>query len=261
MVRYARAVREDIPALKELWLCCFEEKPEAAELFFERTMSFTRAYKATTGERIVAAVYCVGCSLDGKPAHYLCGVATHPDFRGRGVMRGLMRFALADAEERGDAYSVLFPANEGLYRFYGLFGYKNRCGVGQIELTRDEPGEGEASDRVFPDTDELQRRCLQNNFLFWNKDFIRFAADYYAVYGVRTLFSDGALAIVDVENGTAKVIYAVYRDNESLKNLLLQLKADRYILIRRGGCLPYGMVKPLGGNPLPDNVFIGITLN
>ena len=28
-----------------------------------------------------------------------------------------------------------------------------------------------------------------------------------------------------------------------------------------GSSLPYGMVKPLGGNPLPDNVFIGITLN
>ena len=261
MVRYARAVPEDIPALKELWLCCFDEKPEAAGLFFERIMSFAHAYKATAGERIVAAVYCVGCSLDGKPAHYLCGVATHPDFRGRGVMRGLMRFALADAEERGDAYSVLFPANEGLYRFYGMFGYESCCGVGQTVLTRGELGDGAAFDRVFPDTDELQKICFQNNFLFWNKDFIRFAADYYAVYGVQTLFSADALVIADVENSAATVLYAVYRDIRSLKNLLLQLKADRYILIRRGSSLPYGMVKPLGGNPLPDNVFIGITLN
>ena len=261
MVSFEKAAREDIPALKELWLCCFEEKPQAAELFFERTMSFTHSYKATVGKRIAAAVYCVDCVLNGKRAHYLCGVATHPYFRRQGIMRGLMRFALADAEMRGDAYSVLFPANTGLYRFYEKLGYVSRCRVMRIELKREELGTCREFNRIFPDTDELQPVCYHNNFLFWNKDFIRFAADYYAVYGVRTLYSSDALVIAEVENGTATVLYAVYRDFDSLKNLLLNLKAECYRLTRAGGDLPFGMIQPLGHNRLPDNIFIGVTLN
>ena len=166
MVSCERAERQDIPALMELWLCCFEEKPQAAELFFERTMSFTRAYKATVGERLAAALYCVACTLNGKPAHYLCGVATHPDFRRRGIMRQLMEYALADAEKRGDAYSVLFPADEGLYRFYEKLGYECRCRVTQTELKRDGLGECSEVQQVFPDTDRLQQECFDNNFLF-----------------------------------------------------------------------------------------------
>ncbi len=140
MVSFEKAVREDIPSLKELWLCCFEEKPQAAELFFERTIDYVHAYKATVGTRIIAAVYCVDCRLNGKRAHYLCGVSTHPDFRKQGVMRKLMRFALADAEQRGDAYSVLFPSNAGLYRFYEQFGYVSRCRVTQTVLKHEELG-------------------------------------------------------------------------------------------------------------------------
>ena len=261
MVSFEKAVREDIPSLKELWLCCFEEKPQAAELFFERTIDYVHAYKATVGTRIIAAVYCVDCRLNGKRAHYLCGVSTHPDFRKQGVMRKLMRFALADAEQRGDAYSVLFPSNAGLYRFYEQFGYVSRCRVTQTVLKHEELGVYSEMDPDYPDTDELQRVCRQNNFLFWNKDFIRFTMDYYAVYGVKTLFSSDALAIAEVENGTASVLYTVYRDLDSLKTLLSALKAERYILTSAGGDLPFGMIAPLGHNRLPDNTFIGVTLN
>ncbi len=261
MVSCERAAWEDIPALKELWLLCFEEKPHAAQLFFERTISYTHAYKAACGKQIIAAVYCVGCMLNGKRAHYLCGVATHPDFRRQGIMRKLIRFALADAENRGDAYSVLFPSNEGLYRFYEKLGYVSRCRVTQTELKREEIGECSELTTVFPDTDELQQLCFQNNFLFWNKELIRFAADYYAVYGVETLYSADALVIAEVENGTATVLYAVYRDLNSLKTLLSNMKAERYRLTLSGGDMPFGMIQPLGHNRLPDNTYIGITLN
>ena len=176
-------------------------------------------------------------------------------------MRKLIRFALADAENRGAAYSVLFPSNEGLYRFYEKLGYVSRCRVTQTELKREEIGECSELTTVFPDTDELQQLCFQNNFLFWNKELIRFAADYYAVYGVETLYSADALVIAEVENGTATVLYAVYRDLNSLKTLLSNMKAERYRLTLSGGDMPFGMIQPLGHNRLPDNTYIGITLN
>ena len=67
--------------------------------------------------------------------------------------------------------------------------------------------------------------------------------------------------IAEVENGTATVLYAVYRDLNSLKTLLSNMKAERYRLTLSGGDMPFGMIQPLGHNRLPDNTYIGITLN
>ena len=55
MVSYSKTVRSDLAELKSLWLNSFEEDEKAADLFFERTMSFTHAYKATEDGAIIAA--------------------------------------------------------------------------------------------------------------------------------------------------------------------------------------------------------------
>ena len=260
MVRYEIADSRDIPALKRLWLTCFEEKPEAADLFFEKALPFSHAYKAEENSKIIAAVYLTDCTLNGARAHYLCGAATLPGYRNRGVMSGLICFALADAEKRGDAYSVLFPADEGLYRFYARLGYESRCGIRRTCLRRE--GDRGMAENGFPaDTDALQKACFGRDFLLWRRELLTFASDYYAVYGIRTVSSPHAMAIYEMENNTAYVLYAVYDTMEALKNLLFTVKAEQYILTQAGGDEPYGMIRPLGNNPLPDEVFIGITLN
>ncbi len=157
MVSFSKTDKTDLPALKALWLTCFEEDERAAELFFERTMSFTHAYKATENGEFIAAVYLVGCTLNGRQAHYLCGAATRPDCRNRGVMSGLIRFALDDAKNRGDVFSVLFPADEGLYRFYSRLGYLAKCTARTRRLTRADLGDTQNPGCGTPDTDVLQK--------------------------------------------------------------------------------------------------------
>ena len=124
-------------------------------------------------------------------------------------------------------------------------------------------------DPDYPDTDELQRVCRQNNFLFWNKDFVAFASDYYGVYGVKTARSENAFAIYSLKGRTATVYYSIYNEIKELKSLLSTIKADTYIITGTGAnpllagakreiC---GMLRPLTNENPPDDVFIGITLN
>lgn len=54
---------------------------------------------------------------------YLCGLNTHPEFRGMGLMSELMLRAEKKAALEGFAFSFLLPANEGLIRFYEDRGY------------------------------------------------------------------------------------------------------------------------------------------
>ncbi len=50
------AGKEDINELKALWLSCFDDSPEAADLFFERNKNTYHAYAATENGKIVSAI-------------------------------------------------------------------------------------------------------------------------------------------------------------------------------------------------------------
>ena len=263
MIVYRKAKSGDIERLISLWLCCFDEKEEAARLFFERNISYLHGYAAVEDERIIAAVYLIDCFLCGKPAHYLCGAATLPEYRGRGIMTALVEYALDDAEKRGDCYSVLTPADNGLYRFYSRLGYVDYSAVCRREfltIYRETSG-GE------PDLQRLQR-CNKDNFLLWNNDFINFAEAYYGCYGVKTLKNEHVFALFESDDENAEVLYAIYDSFKELKILLYAEGIRRFALTGSAlnpdfeGCEPVrcGMIKPLGCSEEIKNVFIGLTL-
>lgn len=262
---YRQMNARDLSALTELWLCCFEESREAVDLFFKRNLSDTHGYLAEHENQPIAALYLIDCTLCGKKAHYLCGAATLPAYRGKGIMSALVEFALDDAKRRGDSFSALLPADDGLYRFYARLGYLPNGAASSVTLNAEdgtfEPGE--------PDAARLQAVCNGDNFLLWNKDFVDFAAQYYACYGVRVLKSRNALAFCEQDGGHTVVFYAIYNDIKELKALLYQNGVRRFTLIGGGEnplfqkAQPYrcGMIRPLDNTALPKQFYIGITLS
>lgn len=258
----------DLSALKKLWIDSFHDLPEATELFFERNKNTMHGYCADADGHILSALYLLPCTLNGMPAHYLCGAATERAYRGNGVMRALIAFALDDARRRGDRFSVLYPANEGLYGFYAALGYEPRCKVRTVTWNRADSGK--PCDGP-PDFERLQIEGFHDNFLLWNQNFLSFAAAYYACYGVKTLSSRRALAIVEDNGDTAQVLYCVYNSEKELKNLLFHhLNANRFVLSGKAELSLFadgreedgGMLCRLDETaPMPDNVYIGITLN
>ncbi len=265
-MRYRTTNPEDTSALTALWLNCFEEKREAAESFFKRNINTYHGYAAENDGSIVAALYLLDAVLDGERAHYLCGAATRRDCRNRGVMTALIRFALDDARARGDVYSLLLPADEGLYRFYARLGYEATCTAFSREFTC---GEARQTPRGEADTDRLQRVRMRNKFLFWNNNQIRFAEEYYGCYGVKSLESEGAFALYEQDGCEAEVFYAVFNDIEELKRLLSARGVRRFNLTG-GGADPLftgqpplrcGMIKPLTDKKAPKGIYIGLTLS
>ena len=259
MISFKIMSGSDVPGLRRLWGAVFDEKTEAVDLFFERNIDNCRGYFAELEGKPVSALYLLDCSLNGKRAHYLCGAATLPDFRGRGIMSRLIGFALDDAVKRGDLFSLLFPAGDSLYGYYRRFGYERKCFRKRIKIC----GEGGdlALSAAFPDAEELQRLCFKKNFLLWNNNFVRFACDYYSLYGAKALWSGNALAILLGD----EIIYSAYNDIKELKKLL---PAGEYLMTVKTDDPLFpgapeteaGMLKPLGGDGLPDKVFLGLTL-
>lgn len=257
MVSCERAASTDTAALKDVWLTCFEEAPQAADLFFERNINHLHGYKATQDGAIIAAVYLIDCTLCGRQAHYLCGAATLPEHRGQGVMSRLIDFALRDAKGRGDVYSILYPANEGLYDFYARLGYQPNGTVRTLSLSREDLD------------DSTPLACDSGNAIEWYRETVDFAQDYYGVYGAKTLTSPNALVMLEQDGDAAFVIYAIYKEKQDLFAVLRTVGAERTILTGSSGNPLFadapdercGMLRALTDDPSPDDVYIGITLS
>lgn len=255
------AQKQDIPELLDLWLAVFDEKREAAELFFNRNLNYTHGYIAQLEGRIIAAVYLIDGSVNGRKAHYLCGAGTLPEFRGRGVMSRLIGFALADAKNRGDVYSLLYPANDGLYDFYARLGYQSVCTQTARAFTRQSLREAFEAEN---------QPCSKANILLQNNSFMDFAIHYYACYGVRAVRYQNCFALTEENKEEAVVFYFDYDDPKAFAEMLLQnSRAERITLcgksdsplLKGGEPERCGMAKQLGTLPLPRDIYIGITLN
>lgn len=129
---FRKTEKSDTESLKKLWLSCFDEDQTAVNLIFDSDLF--DGCCAVVDDRIVSALYLVKGTLNGEKSHYLCGASTDKSFRGNGIMSRLIDFALNDAKNNGDVYSLLFPANDGLYGFYTKLGYALNCTVKAVKF-------------------------------------------------------------------------------------------------------------------------------
>lgn len=257
MISFEKSVRK-IDELKNIWLACFDEDARATDLFFEKAIKFSEVYCAKCDEKIVSALYLIGAKLNGKKAHYIFGVATLPEYQGRGIMGNLMEYALNDAKQNGDVYSLLFPASESLYDFYAKFGYKVKCTAKSRIFTRKELEKAEIAENN------------KDNILLQNNDFTEFASQYYKIYGIKTVRDKNCFALIEESDNQADVFYSSYADFDSLKRLVLEnTTAEKLVftgssddkLYINENSERYGMIKSLDNTEIPNDVYIGITLN
>lgn len=268
---FRKAEQADLLKLKALWAEVFDEAEKAVDLFFDKTQDFIHGYLAEKNGEPVSALYLLDGSVNGKKAHYLCGAATKSNHRRRGIMGGLLEYSLTDAKNRGDVYSLLYPANSGLYNFYAKFGYTARCkSVSRVFSRKALEAEAEITDGK-PDYEKLQKECFKTDFLLQSNQFIEFAAQYYGVYGVKAVSHENCFALFEEKAGAAVVFYCVYNDFKKLcARLLKNSEADEFAIYGKSGnpdlsggtCENAGMVKLLDQTqPLPTDIYIGINLN
>lgn len=122
---FQMASPQDRAELKDLWQLCFQESQPFLDWFF--TDRFLPAYCAIYREGGV-----IQAALHGLPAHVrvrdriapcviVAGVATHPDFRGRGLMRGLLGYYLPYLGQAGIPLVTHRPVTLRTYASAGHF--------------------------------------------------------------------------------------------------------------------------------------------
>lgn len=89
----------------------------------QNAMDDKGCYYRAVGEEVVSALYLLPVDYRGTPGYYLYAAATHPAFRGRGLMRRLIAQALSGARAEGAQFVYLCPCEPSLYRFYEPLGF------------------------------------------------------------------------------------------------------------------------------------------
>lgn len=119
-----------LSALRQLWKDTFHDSDSYVNLVFQRCFSPELTITSFQEERLAAALFGVPFSFlnhSDKPLRglYLCGLATRPEFRRRGIMTRMLIEIEQRGKEAGFDFTFLIPASDGLRRYYADRGYVN----------------------------------------------------------------------------------------------------------------------------------------
>lgn len=115
--------------LSRLWKDTFHDSDEYISLVFNNYFDPSLVACEEAGGDVVAGLvgvpYEFGNAERRLKGLYLCGLATRPQFRSRGIMTRLLADINDRAREQGFAFTFLIPADEGLRKYYHDRDYVN----------------------------------------------------------------------------------------------------------------------------------------
>ena len=229
-----------ISGLRQLWKLAFGDTDAFLDGFFGTAFSFDRCRWIEADHRIVA-LYWFDCRFRGEKLAYLYAVATHPDYRGRGLCRKLMADTHDHLQNLGYGGILLVPQEEGLRKMYAAMGYADATKVSEFSC---EAGTAVSLQPVDAQTyGMLRRRFLPEGGVIQEEENLRFLASYASFYAGE----DFLLAASGSEG------IELLGNREKAPGILaaLGLAAGRFRT--PGGEKPYAMFLALGKEiPAPD---------
>jgi predicted acetyltransferase len=111
-----------------MWKICFEDTDAFIDLFFLRKYEHDNTLVYYENDMAVASLQMFPYTITfyGReiPFAYLAGLCTLPEYRNKGYMAQLIRQAHKVLEYREIPLTILIPAQDRLFGFYGKFGYE-----------------------------------------------------------------------------------------------------------------------------------------
>lgn len=281
--------------LEELWSICFGESGRPVSYYFNNRFQPENCLLYKVNDEIAAMVHLLPAHLAvnrrAVRAHYIYAAATLPKFRSNGCMAALLKCAAYVGEKRGDRYSVLLPASDSLYGYYGRFGYAPCCKARFLTLSAEQlhllAGSGTPKNRVLLGYQQMavlrsEQICEQNGSVLWDAQAVAYADGINKLYDGRLICSktDGRPAYALCRpNGEQCEIMELMADSTTFpslaaqilayvpaKNYRLRLPDNGNLFAGQGEILKFGMAKPLGSIPLEEFAsfeapYMGLTLD
>lgn len=123
-------------ALRALFTEAFGDEA-FTDLFFARGYSRERCLAAYEGA-LLGALHWFDCTLEGKKAAYVYGIAAFRHCRGRGIGSALIRAAVETLQREDYETILLVPAEESLFGYYERFGFRAASTIREFQVAAGE---------------------------------------------------------------------------------------------------------------------------
>ncbi len=270
MIRFARD--EDQTQLKALWQEAFGDSSAAINFYFSNRHKNENMLVAEVDGQIAAMLTMLPMQLafgtDMRRCRYVYAVATAKIYRGQGISSGLLSYCHDFMQKNGETASILVPASDHLFEFYGKRGYKTEFFVENFTLNSIDlppcPQDAVCMPCSSADFFRLRNSAFSNHSIFvqWDENALGYiiksnAAFGDGVYYFRTAFGEGCAVCGWRERKIfIREIAALDIDMPTAVSILHQtLGAEEYVLRLPAGSIkgsvsqPFGMIHYLGDIP------------
>lgn len=258
----------DYKNLKALWRTAFDDTEESLDFFFENTVSPKRVLAVFNDNKPVSALYMLESEIikDKKTysAYYIYAVCTHPDFRGKGLMKKLFEELFKVAESRGIEYLFLVPEEEYLFNIYHKLGFENGFSYSEKEFHK-RNFKNIKSIKTEKLTYSKYRKCIEENPANVSFAVLKestFNSFFNSVSGevIAAFIEDEGYALYE-ETKEKLTVFELFGNDSLLLNAVFQNTEKEGIILRQianENPIPYGMYYRLNDVPEIQNGFFGI---
>lgn len=250
--------------VKGLWKRCFDDSEEFIEMYFNLRYTDERNIALRNEGQVVSALQMIPYPMtfcgDTVPTSYISGACTHPDFRGKGVMRDLLTQTFQSMQKRGILFSTLIPAEPWLFSYYERMGYASVFEYSSKEVMTSDYI---ASTDIFIATiTEYKKSVYQylNRKLAQRSCCIQHTPEDFKVIMADLALSDGYLLVAEKDHLTQGIailyrkdgyteINELFAENEEIERSLLSYIHQKICSDRLIRLLPAGKTsqnQPLG---------------
>jgi GNAT superfamily N-acetyltransferase len=142
MFEIRTAKKSDTQRQKEIWKACFGDSNEYIDFYFANRYRENETLLLLWNGNITSMLTMIPVRVitsDGRslPSAMLYAIATHPKYQGRGLATRIMDFSDRYLMDNNNRLSLLVPASDRLFDFYGRRGYINGFFIKEVTITDD----------------------------------------------------------------------------------------------------------------------------
>lgn len=261
-------LESEYESLKALWQTAFDDTKESLDYFFKNTISPERVLAVFDGSAPVSALYMLESDIlnNGKSysAYYIYAVCTHPDYRGKGLMKKLFKELFGIAKSRKIDYLFLVPEEEYLFGIYERLGFKTGFAYSERAVFK----KGFINDREH----QIQKLTYKDyrKILFENSanspvavlKESTFNSFFNSVSGeVKTVFIENEGYALYEETEETLTVFELFGNEKLLVSRIFENTEKEEIALRKiakENSVPYGMYYKISNAPEIRNGFFGI---
>lgn len=263
------AQREHLPALTALWQTCFGDTREDVTAFYDALFDKITVFAAVEDGKSVSTLCALPAALvdaegESRLTAYLYAVCTAPEQRGKGLCGALLVFAHKTLAAEGFSYAALVPSSEELFDFYRKFGYQTAF----FNRTVSVPAQKTNAKIRRIDADayrNLREMQLYGDFLDYDPALLSWQASVSEASGAglyRIETADTVCCAAAEKRGETLCIKELLPDcPDAASALAAALRCKTAVYRTDGAERPFGMLRSLGREKLPEAAYLGLAFD